>query len=67
MDRHTEEGRHDMPASAAPVSDTDLVQVSARMPRDLRRRIKMAATRQDISVQQAIQDALEEYLRTRDM
>lgn len=67
MNQHNEEGRHDMPASAAPVSDTDLVQVSARVPRDLRRRMKLAATRQDISVQQAIQDALEEYLRTRDV
>ena len=59
------EGRHDMPTAQATESGTDIVQVSTRAPRELRRRLKMAAAAEDVSVQEIQKRAFEEYLTKR--
>lgn len=59
------EGRHDMPAAQVQDSGRDIVQISTRTSRELRRRLKMAAAQDDESVQQTQIRAFEEYLAKR--
>ncbi|WP_087099953.1 hypothetical protein [Nocardiopsis sp. JB363] len=63
QDRHQEE-QGDMPA-AATESPTDIVQVSARIPRGLRQRLKIAAALDDLSTQDALKKAIEEFAEKR--
>ncbi|SIO87425.1 hypothetical protein BQ8420_16445 [Nocardiopsis sp. JB363] len=53
-----------MPA-AATESPTDIVQVSARIPRGLRQRLKIAAALDDLSTQDALKKAIEEFAEKR--
>lgn len=50
-----------MAPTAQPV-DEDQVQLTGRVPKSLRRRLKMAAAAQDVSAQDLQQRAIEEYL-----
>lgn len=60
------EGPGEMPA----VNDhaaTDIVQVSARVTKSMRQRLKVAAAAEDTTVQAILEHAMEEYLRRRDL
>ena len=61
-----EEGRHDMPTTAAgEEEDVVVVQVSTRITRGMRKRLRMAAAQSDTSVQEMQRIAFEEFLRAR--
>jgi predicted HicB family RNase H-like nuclease len=63
--RNEKEGQRDMPTAMA--EDTEIVQVSTRVPKALRQRLKVAAAVADTSVQELMKQALEEYLQKRDL
>lgn len=60
-----EEGRRDMPTATTASTETDIVQVSTRVPKRLRQRLKVAAAVEETSVQEIMHTALEEFLRKR--
>jgi len=61
------EGRSEMHPAPAVSDDTDIVQVSTRVPKSLRQRMKVAAAIEDTSVQAILEHAMEEYLRRRNL
>ena len=61
------EGRRDMSMPAATETDEDVVQVSTRVPRSLRKRLRMAAAQADVSIQDVQKQAFEQFLQERDL
>ncbi|WP_017559869.1 hypothetical protein [Nocardiopsis baichengensis] len=62
-DKNEEEGRDSMQTAPAPTAEEeDLVQLTGRVPKSLRRRVKMAAAALDMSAQDIQRRAIEEYL-----
>lgn len=61
------EGRRDMPMPAATEADEDVVQVSTRVPRSVRKRLRMAAAQADVSIQDIQKQAFEQFLQERDL
>lgn len=54
-----------MPGATAASTESDIVQVSVRVPKRLRQRLKIAAAAEETSVQEILHTAMEEYLRKR--
>lgn len=61
------EGRREMSVPTATETDEDVVQVSTRVPRSLRRRLRMAAAQADMSIQDIQKQAFEQLLQERDL
>jgi predicted HicB family RNase H-like nuclease len=53
------------PRTSSTISRETLVVVSTRIPRSLRRRVRLEAVRDGVSMERFIADALREYLRRR--
>lgn len=64
---NNEEGRRDMPTATTASDETDIVQVSTRVPKSLRQRLKVAAAMDETSVQEIMHNAIEEFLRKRNL
>ena len=60
------EGRSEMP-QAPTVNDDTVVQVSTRVSKSLRQRMKVAAALEETSVQAILEHAMEEYLQRRNL
>lgn len=57
-----EEGREPVPTAAPPEQEEEMVQLTGKVPKSLRNRVKMAAIALDMSSQDVQRLAVEEFL-----
>lgn len=60
-----EEEKSDRPTVAETSDDGELVMLGVRVPRTMRRRLRIAAAREDLNIQQLVTEALEKHLQAR--